>query len=373
MPKTDARGFVLKEDGSYDLSAPPPFSLQDLKAAIPAHCWHKSVTRSVLHVLLDVAIIAGMAYLAHTYSTWWSWPLYWVAQGTMFWAIFVLGHDCGHGSFSDSRQLNDAIGHLLHSFILVPYHGWRLSHKKHHSNHGHVDNDESWHPLTQTQYEELGWMARLGRSTFPASLLSFPFYLIFGSPGRSHSHYHPHSDLFNKHQRSMVMTSDICLTIMYSLLAYGMYVIGGGAVAKLYWAPWLVYVVWLDTVTYLHHHGVQEEADKMPWYRVELPAWRPHHAGPRLGVFNKIHHDIGTHVAHHLFPQIPHYHLKEATAAIKPILGPYYREPESSPGPLPVHLFTMLKRSFTSDKYVPDSGDVVFYSSPAEPAKQKAQ
>ena len=31
------------------------------------------------------------------------------------------------------------------------------------------------------------------------------------------------------------------------------------------------------------------------------------------GMFNKIHHDIGTHVVHHLFPQIPHYHLTEAT------------------------------------------------------------
>ena len=28
------------------------------------------------------------------------------------------------------------------------------------------------------------------------------------------------------------------------------------------------------------------------------------------GIFNKIHHDIGTHVLHHLFPQIPHYHLR---------------------------------------------------------------
>lgn len=47
------------------------------------------------------------------------------------------------------------MGHLLHSFILVPYHGWRLSHKKHHGNHGHIDNDESWHPLTESQWEQL--------------------------------------------------------------------------------------------------------------------------------------------------------------------------------------------------------------------------
>lgn len=49
--------------------------------------------------------------------------------------------------------------------------------------------------MTRSQYEALGWQARLGRLTFPASLLSFPFYLIWGSPGRAHSHYHPVSPL----------------------------------------------------------------------------------------------------------------------------------------------------------------------------------
>jgi hypothetical protein len=91
------------------------------------------------------------------------------------------------------------------------------------------------HPLTKTQYEALGWQAKLGRSTFPVPLVAFPFYLIWGSPGRAHSHYHPHSDLFSKHQRPMVVTSDVCLAAMYVALAGAMVAFGAGAVAKLYW------------------------------------------------------------------------------------------------------------------------------------------
>ncbi len=41
--------------------------------------------------------------------------------------------------------------------------------------------------------------------------------------------------------------------------------------------------------------------------------------------------------------------------------GARRREPEPSPGPLPVHLLGPLARSFSQDHYVPDSGDVVYY------------
>lgn len=120
-----------------------------------------------------------------------------------------------------------------------------------------------------------------------------------------------------------------------------------------------MFVVWLDVVTYLHHHGPSDKDEEVPWYRNEewsyfrgglstidrdygacgqhwadrlgerrengmaadiqsgvgvageravadhlvcTPATR--RSRPAAGIFNKIHHDIGTHVVHHLFPQV---------------------------------------------------------------------
>jgi hypothetical protein len=74
----------------------------------------------------DVAVVVGLAAAALAVNSWWSWPLYWIAQGTMFWALFVVGHDCGHQSFSNNKALNDLVGNITHSSILVPYHGWRV-------------------------------------------------------------------------------------------------------------------------------------------------------------------------------------------------------------------------------------------------------
>lgn len=65
------------------------------------------------------------------------------------------------------------------------------------------------------------------------------------------------------------------------------------------------------------------------------------------------------------FPQMPHYNLVEATQEAKKVMGPYYREPEPSPGPIPTHLFGMLKQSFDNDHYVADTGDIVYYQKDA--------
>lgn len=80
-------------DADFDPSAPPPFKIAEIRAAIPKHCWVKNPWRSFSYVLRDLVVIFAMAAAAIYFNNWYVWPLYWAAQGTMFWALFVLGHD----------------------------------------------------------------------------------------------------------------------------------------------------------------------------------------------------------------------------------------------------------------------------------------
>ncbi|XP_057947833.1 omega-3 fatty acid desaturase, chloroplastic-like [Malania oleifera] len=350
----------LGDGADFNPGAPPPFKLADIRAAIPKHCWVKDPWKSMSYVFRDVVAVFGLAAAAAYLDTWFVWPLYWAAQGTMFWALFVLGHDCGHGSFSNNPKLNSVVGHLLHSSILVPYHGWRISHRTHHQNHGHVENDESWHPLPEKIYKNLDNITKILRFTAPFPMLAYPVYLWVRSPGKTGSHFHPSSDLFVPAERKDVITSTVCWAAMAALLVGLCFVMGPVQMLKLYGVPYWIFVMWLDFVTYMHHHGHE---DKLPWYRGQ--EWNYLRGGLTTidrdyGLINNIHHDIGTHVIHHLFPQIPHYHLIEATQAAKPVLGKYYREPKKS-GFLPFHLIGSLLRSLKKDRYVSDAGDVVYY------------
>ncbi|XWS74011.1 hypothetical protein CRYUN_Cryun02cG0178900 [Craigia yunnanensis] len=350
----------INDQGDFDSSAPPPFRIADIRAAIPKHCWIKSPWRSMSYVFRDVNVVFALIAAAVYLNSWFFWPIYWVAQGTMFWALFVLGHDCGHGSFSGNPILNSVVGHILHSSILVPYHGWRISHRTHHQNHGNVEKDESWVPLPEKIYNNLDFSARFLRFTIPFPLFAYPLYLWYRSPGKEGSHFNPYSNLFTPQERKLVMTSTACWTAMAILLAYLSFAIGPTQVFKLYGVPYLFFVVWLDLVTYLHHHGHEQ---RLPWYRGK--EWSYLRGGLTTvdrdyGLFNNIHHDIGTHVIHHLFPQIPHYHIVEATKAAKQVIGKYYREPKKS-GPIPFHLIKNLVTSLRQDHYVSNSGDIVYY------------
>mmetsp|Transcript_8482 Transcript_8482/g.25489 ORF Transcript_8482/g.25489 Transcript_8482/m.25489 type:complete len:159 (+) Transcript_8482:420-896(+) len=156
----------------------------------------------------------------------------------------------------------------------------------------------------------------------------------------------------------MVLQSNAaCLGLIGILAAVGMKM-GFLFVLNTYLIPHAIFCAWLVIVTYLHHTD-----SSMPWYRDG--EWTYLRGGlttldKDYGIFNKIHHDIGTHVVHHLFPQMPHYNIVEATKHIKPVLGDYYREPKKS-GFFPFHLVKDMFRSFRECRWVKDDGSVVYY------------
>jgi omega-6 fatty acid desaturase (delta-12 desaturase) len=54
--------------------------------------------------------------------------------------IFILQHDCGHGSFFKSNKMNNRLGMVLSLFTFVPYHYWRRTHAIHHSATGDLEH-----------------------------------------------------------------------------------------------------------------------------------------------------------------------------------------------------------------------------------------
>src|SRR6516162_2626364 len=53
--------------------------------------------------------------------------------------LFMIQHDCGHGSFFRYRLATDSVGRFLSVLTLTPYDDWRRAHAIHHANSGHLD------------------------------------------------------------------------------------------------------------------------------------------------------------------------------------------------------------------------------------------
>ena len=78
--------------------------------------------------------------------------------------LFILQHDCGHGSFFGSPRLNDAVGRVLGVVTLMPYSYWRYTHSIHHVTSGNLDRRGIGDIVTRTvsEYANAGWWRRAG-------------------------------------------------------------------------------------------------------------------------------------------------------------------------------------------------------------------
>eukprot|EP00262_Sarcandra_glabra_P007850 TRINITY_DN2089_c0_g1_i3.p1 TRINITY_DN2089_c0_g1~~TRINITY_DN2089_c0_g1_i3.p1 ORF type:complete len:381 (-),score=9.43 TRINITY_DN2089_c0_g1_i3:188-1330(-) len=319
-------------------SAKPPFTLSQIKKAIPPHCFQRSILRSFSYVVYDFTI-AYLLYLSTTYFSLLpsplsllAWPIYWALQGCVLTGVWVIAHECGHHAFSDYSWLDDTVGLTLHSFLLVPYFSWKYSHRRHHSNTGSLDRDEVFVPKPKS---EMAWFSKYlnnppGRflTLFVSLTLGWPLYLTCNVSGRKYDrfacHYDPYGPIYSDRERAQILVSDIGVLTVAWVLFRAAAAHGIGWVVSVYGVPLLIVNGFLVLITYLQHtHPALPHYDssEWDWLRGALAT-----VDRDYGVLNKVFHNItDTHVAHHLVSTMPHYHAMEATKVIKPILGEYYQ------------------------------------------------
>lgn len=186
----------------------------------------------------------------------------------------------------------------------------------------------------------------------------WPLYLFTNVSGQDYpgwaSHFNPKCAIYDENQFWDVMSSTAGVLGMIGFLAYCGQVFGSLAVIKYYVIPYLNVNFWLVLITYLQHTD-----PKLPHYRENV--WN-FQRGAALTVdrsygflLDYFHHHISdTHVAHHFFSTMPHYHAEEATVHIKKALGKHYHCDNT---PVPIALWKVWK----SCRFVEDEGDVVFF------------
>lgn len=323
----------------------PPFTVGDLKRAIPAHCFERSLVTSFGYLVMDLTGIAVLFYLTNffnhpslpSFAPYILWPAYWLLQGYIMTGLWVVAHECGHGAFSDYEWVNDTVGLVCHSYLLVPYFSWKITHAKHHSKTGNIEKDTVFVPREQTDEDGEGappiplTLARI-IITLLAGWIMYLFYNTGSNnkPGVPRpNHFSPYSSLFSAKERHLVVISDIGLLVVTAALTYLGYNYGFWWLFRVYGIPYLHTNFWLVLITNLQHTDL-----KIPHFRDEDWNWLQGALSTvdrDYGILNIFFHHIGdTHVAHHLFSRMPHYHAQEATKAIIPVLGKYYCKDDSS-------------------------------------------
>src|ERR1700754_2838368 len=123
---------------------PAPTPELDGKLLIPAVArfrgpiWWKSIWQSGT-TLGAFAIVWAAMYAGEAISYWLTLGLAVVAPGLVV-RIFIIQHDCGHGSFFRSRRANDALGMVCSLITLAPYAHWRRQHAGHHAHWNNLDH-----------------------------------------------------------------------------------------------------------------------------------------------------------------------------------------------------------------------------------------
>ncbi len=141
--------------------------------------------RSVYELLITAVPFVAfwvVMLLCLRYGYWLSLVLAVPAAGFLV-RLFMIQHDCGHGSFFRNRLANNAVGRMIGVLTLTPYDYWRRTHALHHAGSGNLDRRGKGDVTTLTVAEYLN-LPRWRRAAYRLSrnplilLLLGPIYIF---------------------------------------------------------------------------------------------------------------------------------------------------------------------------------------------------
>jgi omega-6 fatty acid desaturase (delta-12 desaturase) len=292
-----------------DSEAAPESSSQrvDEWRKLVVHFEKPSLARAVwqlTNTLVPYVALWYLMYLSLAVSWWLTVPLA-VLAGALLVRVFIIFHDCGHGSFFKSPQANAVTGFITGVLTLTPFHHWKWEHAIHHASAGNLDKRGIGDIWTMTIEEYLQssrakrFSYRLARNPVILFLVA-PLYLFV-------VHQRFAKGKANTRERRSVYWMNLALLAM----AIGLSAIFG-------WKAWLFIQlivimvagglgVWMFYVQHQFEDVYWERGADWDYFSAAIEG-SSFYKLPKL--FQWFSGNIGFHHIHHLSARIPNYNLE---------------------------------------------------------------
>jgi len=283
---------------------------------------HPSMGRAVWQIINTFGGYVLLWYLMYrslAVSVWLTIPLAVLAGGFTV-RIFIIFHDCGHGSFFKSRLANEIVGFIAGVLTFTPFYHWRWEHAIHHASAGQLDKrgtGDIWTMTVQEYLESSLWKRfayRLARNPVVLFVIAPAFVMLVKQRFPSAN--------ANPKERSSVRWMNLAIVAM----VVGMSVIFG---IKAYLLTQLLVIAVAGSVGFWLFY-VQHQFEGVYWERGG--EWDFTAAALQGSSFYKLPKilqwftgNIGYHHIHHLSSRIPNYNLERCHKAhlmfqgVKPI------------------------------------------------------
>lgn len=269
----------------------------------------KRAAWQLINTLVPYALLWPIIYGTSSVSIWLALPFVILASGFLV-RIFIIFHDCTHGSYLRSRRANHIVGVVTGILTFCPYLHWRWEHAVHHGSAGDLDKRGTGDIWTMTVQEYLE-ASRLRRMQY--RLVRNPFVLFSVAPlvvfAIKHRMPHPRA---KPRERRSVIWMNLNLLIVASVMSwqfgFAFYVFVQATMLTIAGAVGL----WLFYVQHQFEGVYWERSDEWEYTKAALQGSSFYKLPKVLQWFTG---NIGFHHIHHLSPRVPNYNLQRCHEA----------------------------------------------------------